>query len=93
MTLKILSDEDKEKSRASFFPIGINLSSLENRKTIYGKPKWFNYGKENRIKITLDCDENTLEFHLVKEEKPFWKVKGELCIFFGYISMRRDVLS
>ena len=46
-----------------------------NATTISGGPKWFGFGKENRIQLNLDLDEFTLEFKLLKEEKSFWKVK------------------
>ena len=43
-------------------------------KTIFGGAKWFGIGSENRIKLILDCDEHSLEFHLLKEKESFWKV-------------------
>ena len=45
-------------------------------KTISGGPKWFGWGKENRIKFILNCNEHTLTLHLIEtEKKPFWIVK------------------
>ena len=46
-----------------------------NATTISGGPKWFGCGKENRIQLTLDLDQHTLEFRLLKEEESFWKVR------------------
>ena len=46
-----------------------------NATTISGGIKWFGWGSENRLKLTLNCDEHTLEFHLLNEDQGFWKVK------------------
>ena len=43
--------------------------------TIFGGPKCFGCGPENRIRLVLDCDKSTLEFRSLKEKASFWKFK------------------
>ena len=54
----------------------VTNSSFGHAKTMSGGIKWFGWGEENRIKLILDRDEQTLEFQLLKkEDQSFWKVK------------------
>ena len=73
-TLKITGEHDHEFGQHNYNFIDY-ITYPRNGKTLYGSPKWFGYGPNNRIKLILDCDKNTLEFRLLKEEKNFWKVR------------------